>query len=649
MRVVSERMHRLARFAGCVICIIVIFICTPLFAQDESTDEEEDEVIDIGEIHVEESILETEEVLDRPTAMTTVLDPVELSRRSITLAEALETVPGVSVRSFGGLGALSTISIRGLGSENVLVLLDGIPLNPTGGSVDLSDIPLGSLERIEVIRGGEGALTGAGAVGGVVRLTSATPGDGEGPGYSGRLSVGSFGTVTGGFTWLAPGEIFHIEGAGSRGDFAFLNDNGTSIDEGDDFVDTRVNNEFSSLQARYGHSWEFDNSESLGFSVEWYRAEKGIPGITTFPSPDASQTDSRLFIAGNYTIPGWNSGELHVNASWLRQGRHFTDPLGQSTGVPLFTSWIHSRWDGKIEWSGAGWGDDDVLTWGASASSEKLDDVEWSNPNRETFSAWLRDEWYMESGAVLNGAMRCDWIDGDATVSTLGGIRYPLSNTLTARSSLSYDFRPPSFEELYRNEGLVVGNPELDNERTLGFDIGLTHSLENFRLEAAYFNLQTSNLIDYLLISGFRWQPHNIGRIRSSGVELSADWLIDSEWELRGTYTRTNAIDTSGDPVRHGQPLVGQPSSDLYLKLRWHDDAVEFFADWQRRGPSPITPSASRFLPATESVNFGTGYTFENGASLLFEIKNALGDDLTDVRGFPLPGRSYFLTWSGEW
>jgi len=141
----DTHIHRLVRVAGCVICILAIFIRMPVFAQDESEDEESEVVIDIGEIHVEESMLETEEVLDRPTAMTTVLDPGELSQRSLTLSEALETVPGVSVRSFGGLGALSTISIRGLGSMNVLVLLDGIPLNPTGGSVDLSDIPLGFL------------------------------------------------------------------------------------------------------------------------------------------------------------------------------------------------------------------------------------------------------------------------------------------------------------------------------------------------------------------------------------------------------------------------------------------------------------------------------------------------------------------------
>ncbi|MCK4720674.1 TonB-dependent receptor plug domain-containing protein, partial [bacterium] len=103
---------------------------------DDAQSEESNDIIDLGVIYIEGTYLETDEIIDRPTAFATVLDPQELSRRSITLPEVLDSVPGVSVRSFGGLGALSTISIRGLGSENVLVMLDGVPLNPAGGSVD---------------------------------------------------------------------------------------------------------------------------------------------------------------------------------------------------------------------------------------------------------------------------------------------------------------------------------------------------------------------------------------------------------------------------------------------------------------------------------------------------------------------------------
>ncbi len=640
-----------------LIFVLVFSLVLPAYAQDESDEaaeeerveaETEEEIIDLGALYVESTRLEFEEAADRPASFATVLNPIELNRRALTLADALDATPGVSVRSFGGLGALSTISIRGTGSENVLVLLDGIPLNPTGGSVDLSDIPLGSLERIEIIRGGEGAFVGAGASGGVVRLRSVQPDEDGEDRQASRFSVGSFGTVTGGYTWRGDGDLLHFELAGSRGDFPFLNDNGTAFDLDDDFTDARENNEFSSIEARYGHSWDLDGERTLGFSAEWYRGEKGIPGITTFPSTQASQTDGRFFLHTLYADPGFYNGELTASLGYLRQARNFADPLGESTGVPLFTSWIHNRWDAKTEWSGVGWGKEDVLTCGASVSLEALDAGEYSSPNRNTVSAWVRDEWYHPSGAVLIGAVRGDWLDGDATLSPRGGLRFPLDEEWALRTNLGLDFRPPSFEELYRNEGVVIGNPGLTDERTLGFDIGVAHTSERIRFEAAYFNLQTKDLIDYLLISGFRWKPYNIGRVRSSGFEVSADWILDRDWEFRGSYTRTRAIDASGDSTRQGQPLVGQPSSELFAHLRWHDDRWEFFIEWERRGPSPITPSGTRSLPANESTALGIGYKLDTGSSLLFEIRNLFDESLTDVRGFPLPGRSIFVTWSAE-
>ena len=70
----------------------------------------------------------------------------------------------------GGLGQFSTVSIRGSSAEQVLVLLDGVRLNTGGGgSVDFSTIPLDSIERIEVIRGGGTTLYGSDAIGGVTR------------------------------------------------------------------------------------------------------------------------------------------------------------------------------------------------------------------------------------------------------------------------------------------------------------------------------------------------------------------------------------------------------------------------------------------------------------------------------------------------
>lgn len=623
---------------------MIIFAINANQARAQS-DDESDEVIDLGVIYVEDSTIDSEELLDRPTSFVIILDPTELSRRSITLSDALDSVPGVSIRSFGGLGALSTISIRGSGSENVLVLLDGVPLNPSGGSVDLSDISLDSLERIEIIRGGEGAIYGGGASGGVVRLISKSISDEEN--ITARLTAGSFDTFTSGLTWRDESSVLHLDLAGSRGDFGFRNDNGTVFDISDDYHDSRENNEFAAIDFRFGHQWELHESRSLNLSIEWYRARKGIPGITTFPSPQASQSDTRAYFQGIYSDPDFYDGNFSLVFSWLRQSRNFVDPFGESTGVPIYSSRTHDRYESRIEWTGPGFSTSDIVTSGATFFRETLDG-DSGNPSRDTLALWLRDELYLRNGGVISGAVRFDNVDGDSILSPEIGVRLPVSGTLTIQSNLGLNFRAPSFEELYRNEGFVIGNPDLSNERSLDFDLGVIHTDDNLRFEVVYFNKQTKDLIDYLLISGFRWKPFNIGRVRSSGFEFSMDWMISDDIELTGNYTRTRAIDTSGDPLRSGMPIVGQPSSEIFTELRWRPAPWEIFVNWERRGVSPVTASGSRFLPSDESVGIGIGYDFDSGISMMFEVKNLLDNDISDIRGFPLPGRSYFITLNGE-
>jgi len=623
----------------------LLIIGLPVHADDEVSGSEE--VIDLGELLVEEESLGNDEVVDRPTSFTVVIDPMEMIDRSITLADVLDTVQGITVRTMGGLGSLSTISIRGLGSENVLVILDGVPLNPSGGAVDLSDIPIDSLSKIEIIRGGDSSHSGGGASGGVIRLTSVDFADGSSD--CARISIGSFLTGTASYTNRSVYDTFHIEMSGSGGEYNFLNDNGTSHDTNDDFIDIRENNEYGSFNARYSHLWDLNHNDDFRVSLDYNDSEKGIPGIITFPSPNASQHDMRSFIQITYSNDKFHYGELTATLSWLRQSRGFNDPLGETTGVPLTSSQVHMRVEPSLEWVGSGFGDEDVLTAGMSWTIESLENNSADSPNRSTLSARASDEWYPTSDLTLTGSIRSDIINGDPTVSPGVGARYSFDDNLSLRTNFGLDFRPPSFEELYRNEGFVIGNPDLTPERTLGFDIGLTESTDRFKVEAVYFNHQTKDLIDYILISGFRWKPYNIGRARSSGFEFSLDWLINSEWELKGNYTRTRAVDISGDPTYQGKLIVGQPTSQAFTELRWHENRWNAYANWEYRGPSPITPSGTRFLGSTEAFGIGLGYDLAPNSTLVLEIKNLAGENLTDIRGFPLPGQAWFLTWRGEW
>jgi iron complex outermembrane receptor protein len=120
------------------------------------------------------------EVPDAPSAFTTVIEARDYDDRFESVADLLDHTAGVRVRRYGPLGSSSTASIRGSKPEQVLVLLDGVRLNSAQrGAVDLSTLPLRTIGRIEVIRGGGASRYGSGAVGGVILITTRTPEAGQ--------------------------------------------------------------------------------------------------------------------------------------------------------------------------------------------------------------------------------------------------------------------------------------------------------------------------------------------------------------------------------------------------------------------------------------------------------------------------------------
>ena len=98
------------------------------------------------------------------------------------------SVPGLTLQQNGGPGTVTSLFTRGGESDFTLVLVDGIRANSFGGGIDLSQLPLQDVDRIEVLRGSQSALYGSDAIGGVVSVITRTGGS---PSAQAQLEAGS--------------------------------------------------------------------------------------------------------------------------------------------------------------------------------------------------------------------------------------------------------------------------------------------------------------------------------------------------------------------------------------------------------------------------------------------------------------------------
>ena len=223
---------------------------------------------------VTETLIVSASQIDQPLTRTadsvTVITGDELAARQVTsLGAALSTVPGFTVARNGGPGTLTSLFPRGGESDYTLVLIDGVRANAFGGGLDLSQVPLADVDRIEVVRGPQSALYGADAIGGVVQVITRQGGPPSahaqiegGSRASRRLLAGTYGEVQG-WRWQAGGDYFQDDGF-----------TGIAPASGE-----RVTNDDArERQGWAGTGWRAERGTDLQGTFRYVDTDRGAPG-----------------------------------------------------------------------------------------------------------------------------------------------------------------------------------------------------------------------------------------------------------------------------------------------------------------------------------------------------------------------------------
>jgi len=623
------------------------------------------------------------------------------ARPADALPEVLARTPGVNVRSIGGLGQFSSVSLRGSSGQQVAVFLDGVPLGGSfAGLVDLSEQPLDALTRVEVYRGHVPVRFGGAAMGGAINLVSRPRSS------DGRVTVdsgiGSFDARQTRVAVVAPVRRFLTLGgrigyAGARGDFPFL-DTGTPQNPDDDTTEIRLNNHYDRvltqlrLDGRRG-PWRLAAQEL----VLWRK--QGVPGPAGAQAREAnlSTLDARTIASADLQRLGRPGGRLRWVFGLSGQRRLYADPANELMGAnDQLTRGIDAFLSPRLRlalWRGAFLGlvADQRTEW--VQVDERLGLAEPSGDAtrmRLAYGAGLEVEQFLfERRWLIVPVLRVDALDSRFAVSAgegeqddegrdeldVGfaprlGTRVRVVPGLELRASGGRYFRPPTLLELFGDRGYVVGNEGLYPERGTSVDAGLVADLRLRRDAGAYaqiagFFSRAENLIQWVN-AGAVTRPENVEGARIAGMESSLDVRAPRRMlTLVTTYTLLDTLNLDGSDA----PLPGRPRHDFFSRVsagyEWivGEVAVEprVFYTFELVASTFLDPSARLELPTRDFHGLGAEVHLVRRVHAAVEVRNLLDRrtatvnlpvanaspqtmPLSDFIGYPLPGRTVWVT-----
>ncbi|WP_421225892.1 TonB-dependent receptor domain-containing protein [Aeromonas jandaei] len=443
-------------------------------------------------------------------APVVVIDRAEIESRQVqSLPELLKTLPGVQIATLGGRGHISSLFIRGTNSNHSLVLMNGRPIAAmVAGTPDLSQIPLGNIERIEYIRGPRAAVYGSDAIGGVINLITKTSAKN---GSETHLKGGA------GSNGYGQGELRTVQSLGQKTDMNMLI--GYERTDGFDVVANTKQPDrdgFASRNGQIGLNHAFNDAWSADFNAQGYDNLTDTDGSTDQSRVQAFQYDGGLKFQGKDLISRLEAsyGENKLKTWQEAKGEASGEPI--HTGLTRF-SWINS-------WSGI---EGMNLTGGADWQREEMKSD--SRSYGKTFSAPDRDN----TGLFAVGSYRWRALLWELSGRTDDNQQYGRHNTWSAASGLDIDenhnvrlsygtgFKAPTFNQLYYPGS---ENPTLKPEESKNLELGLSGRYSAWDWSVNLYRNRIDNLIYCLTSMSYTCNPKNTtADIKGVETEIGID------------------------------------------------------------------------------------------------------------------------------
>lgn len=553
------------------------------------------------------------------------------------LATVLQNSSGVYLKSYG-IGSLTSLSIRGSNASQTQLLWNGFTINsPTLGQTDLSIVSTALVDKASVFLGVSSLSNTSGGLGGAIQLEN-VPAFGSGTNVSFVQEVGSFG-IDNKLVKLKGGTQKYSFSGGLVQRKATNNFTYHDISKQDKPLVIQKNAGFLQQEASWNFFYQPNHRHQFALKSNFRQSFRQIPSVIGSQSNGQHQQDKtgKMMMEWNYNK---NNYFQKVAVGYFYDYLNYVDTIADINSK-VVTNSLKSYYKGKYYLS-------DSIQFRFSVQGEKV--VANSSgfaENKTQYRTSFYPEFYqlLKNGVSYTLSARKEVISSIKTPVTFAFSSKYSKKKHAIRFSAGQNFRAPTLNDLYWNPG---GNPNLKSEKGVLTELGYSFLHKGIKTGiTAYYSL-IDNWIQWLPQNNGIWQPRNVKKVESKGLEFSLEYkkkIKGVELNIGGNYNlvlATNKQTYLENDVSAGKRLIYVPKNRalFFAKIKIKGFTLSYS---QIYNSSVFIDADNRtYMPYFAPANLKLYYTVAdeyNAVDLFLKIQNLYNEEYQVMANRPMPGR----------
>lgn len=547
-----------------------------------------------------------------------------------TVAEALNTLSGVSIISNGGLGSSTTLNIRGSSNNRTLILIDGVKFKDHSSisGTDISTLMITDIERIEVIKGAQSGIWGADAATGVINIITKSAKDGLHANVN--IEAGTYNTNKYTTQVSFKNKDFDLKLDALRltsDSFSSMADYGSDLSslESDSYENTTLN-----LKGNY----YINDDAKVGFSVT------DIDSLKEYDSSSANDTTMKN--DSQSKIYNLNYEQAYKNHKFLLKTDRANikrDQIGTTWGVKL----TDNTTENLELMDNISYNEKDFVLLGFGATKDEIDytraDETKNNASNDTKYVYGTNNNNFDK-LILTQSLRHDDFDNFKSKTTgKVGAKYNVNDDLSFSSNLGTSYSVPLLIQNVNPWGDT--NFDIEAEKSKSFDIGFDY--ENFKV--VYFHQDVKDLIDWYDPTPSNYYNNDAvyknldGNSTFEGVEISYKRELLSDLLGSANYTYLEAKDEDKKDLARRAKDTLKFGLDYYGIRKFHFNVNGEYIGDRYDGANKTGAQTGNYTVWNSVVNYDINKTYK----AYLKVDNLFDKYYQTVDGYATAERSAYL------